>query len=535
MQSTAKSLITLIQTISHLHITGSVSRLIQHITADSRLVQPGSLFVAYKGVEVDGHSFISAAIQRGAVALVIEDDYPHPLQATGLTILRVPDGREALAHLMAAWHNYPSRHLTVIGITGTDGKTSTINLIFSILKQAGYRVGMISTVNAIIGDDVQETGLHTTTPDATDLQDYLARMVEANLDICLLETTSHGLAQHRVTATEFDFAVVTNITHEHLDIHGSLDAYRLAKARLFQLAQKGVVLNADDWSYQFLRDKIDPALPVISYGLEASATLQASHITLKPDTTRFETVLAEQSWLVKTPLVGAFNISNILAALAVTVGFLQVDPAVALTALHQFKGVPGRMERLSQTEPFTAIVDFAHTPNALRRALETVRTLTSERVIAIFGCAGLRDIDKRTMMGHIAADLAHLTIITAEDPRTENLDTIIDTTAQAMHQRGAIEISFNPNDFQSMQTQLNQTSVPAFIRLPDRGYAIYLGTQLAQPGDIVIALGKGHEQSMCFGQTEYPWDDREAMRTALIGSPHLTLPTGADFAFFVDG
>ncbi len=488
------------------------------IVADSRRVQPGALFVAYKGVAVDGHRFVPDAVARGAAAIVIENDADIPAPKT-VPCLRVPDGREALAHLSAAWYNHPSRRMTLIGVTGTDGKTSTINLIYHILKYTRRRAGMISTVNAVIGDRMLETGLHTTTPDAPDIQRYLAEMAAAGTEICLLETTSHGLAQHRVTGCAFNWAVVTNITHEHLDLHGSLEAYRQAKARLFQMAHTGAVLNRDDQAYDFLREKVATDVRVISYGVAQNADVRATDISLRPDAITFRAELQGRQVTVKTPLVGAFNISNVLAALAVTVEGVGVPVDDALRALKTFGGVPGRMERIDAGQPFTAIVDFAHTPNALRRALETVRALTEGRVIAVFGSAGLRDVEKRCLMGEVAAQLADITIITAEDPRTENLSAIIAATAAAMQSRGAAMVSGA-----ALPAKI---TMPVFIREPDRGRAIFLATRLARPGDVVIVLGKGHEQSMCFGETEYPWDDRAAMRAALAGAPLLTLPTAS--------
>ncbi len=567
-----KLLSQLTKTLPVFTLRGPQNPLITGISSDSRCVEAGNIFVAYKGVGVDGHAYVDDALRRGVSAVVVEEGASLTLPA-GVTCLRVPNGREALAHLSAAWYGYPGQKMTVIGVTGTDGKTSTINLIFAILRRAGRKVGMISTVNAVIGDESLDTGLHTTTPDAPDVQRYLAQMAAAGVEICLLESTSHGLAQHRVTACYFDWAVVTNITHEHLDIHGSLNAYRQAKARLFQLAQRGVVLNRDDWSFDFLQEKISPNVSILTYSLTHPATLRAEQIILRPEATVFEVQgcgdagergsrgvgervplpqregLGEgeipsgqqaavmpsnlsgqkptlspalplkggggNTFTVKSPLVGLFNVSNILAALTLTVEGLGVEPEMALNALRKFKGVPGRMERIDEGQNFTALVDFAHTPNSLRRALETVRALTAGRVIAVFGCAGLRDVEKRTLMGDIAAELADITLLTAEDPRTEDLDAIIQTTASAMRKKGAVEAQIGESI----------TVTPAFIRIPDRGRALYRAAQLARPGDIVIALGKGHEQSMCFGAVEHPWDDREAMRSALNGYPLLTLPT----------
>ncbi|RME49261.1 MAG: UDP-N-acetylmuramoyl-L-alanyl-D-glutamate--2,6-diaminopimelate ligase, partial [Caldilineae bacterium] len=426
-----KQLASLLSSLPRFTLTGPPNPTLTALTADSRRVRPGSLFVAYRGVQVDGHRFLPDALARGAVAVVVEGETPIAVPET-VTLLRVPDGREALAHLAAAWYDHPSRRMTLAGITGTDGKTTTTNLCYHILRRAGRKVGMVSTVNAVIGDEVLETGLHTTTPNALDVQRYLAQMADAGTEICLLEVTSHGLAHHRVTGCDFDYALVTNITHEHLDLHGSREAYRRAKARLFQMARRAAILNADDESFPFLQSHIDPALPRLTYGIEQPAGLRATGITSQPDATRFRVALGGRSRAVQTPLAGAFNVSNVLAALALTVEMLGVDAEVALDALRDFPGVPGRMERVDAGQPFTAIVDFAHTPNALRRALETVRALTGGRVIAIFGCAGRRDVEKRAMMGRVAAELADITILTAEDPRTEDLEAIIAATARAM-------------------------------------------------------------------------------------------------------
>ncbi len=513
---------------------------ITKITSDSRQVEPGTLFVAYRGISLDSHRFIPNAIAKGAAAIVCESangqwsisettSDPELSNHSQLTIhhsqltihhspplITVPDGREALAYLSAAWHNFPARRLTMIGITGTDGKTTTTNLLYHLL-QTTYRVGMISTVNAVIGNQVLDTGLHTTTPDAPDVQRYLAQMVEAKTDICLLEVTSHGLTHHRVTGCDFDVAIVTNITHEHLDLHGSLAAYRAAKATLFEslaaAAPKGLlkmaILNCDDWSFEYLKARLFPLkVAWLGYSLTGhpEASLTAHDLVYRPDKTIFTIHGPRHTFTAATTLVGDYNISNCLAAATAALEIFQLSPDQVQRGLAALPGVPGRLERINEGQPFMALVDFAHTPNALRRSLTVARRLTSGRVIAVFGCAGLRDLKKRVMMGQIAAELADLTIITAEDPRTENLEAIIAATAEAMLAKGAVE---------------GQT----FERVPDRGRAIYRAVQLAGPNDMVIAFGKGHEQSMCFGDIEYPWDDREAMRSALRGQPLLTLPT----------
>ena len=481
---------------------------VEAITNDSRRVAPGSLFVAYHGVSADGHDFVRQAVDRGAVAVVAE----RKLSSVGVPLVVVPDGREALAHLSSAWHGYPSRQLTVVGVTGTDGKTTTCNLIHSILTAAGRRAGLVTTVNAVIGERVMETGLHTTTPDAPDVQGYLAEMVAAGMEIAVLEATSHGLAQHRVTACDFDVAAVTNITHEHLDIHGSLKAYQQAKARLFRHLEAGhrkpgvrkvAVLNADDDSYRYLQ-RI-PADRKLAYGIEdpvvraanvvASADVLAVGIRRSASDTRFAIQSPEEDFELRTVLVGDYNISNILAATSVALA-LEVPVEAIQQGVWNVKGIAGRMERVDEGQDFTALVDFAHTPNSLQRVLETVRTLTEGRVIAVFGCAGLRDVEKRAWMGEIGGRLADVTVLTAEDPRTESLEAILDEMARGVERAGAVEGQ-------------------SYFRIPGRAEAIQFAVGLARPGDLVIACGKGHEQSMCYGTVETPWSEREALRAAL--------------------
>ncbi len=486
------------------------------IASDSRKVRRGDLFVAIPGVAVDGHRFIPAAVARGAAAVVgtrPEADFP----ALSVPYVRVRDAREALAYLVAAYYGHPAHHLTVIGVTGTDGKTTTSNFIFHILQAAGIPAGMISTVHAVVGERVLDTGFHTTTPPAPETQAYLAEMVAAGLTHAVLEATSHGLAQHRVTACEFDIGVVTNITHEHLDYHGSREAYFEAKARLFDMLAETppkphgnprlAVLNRDDeGSYAFLAPRL--RVRAVTYGQHPEAQVRAEAVEHTPAGLRFVAVGPGFRLPVASRLVGAYNVSNILAAIAATVIGLGIAPEAAQAGVAALEGIPGRMERIDLGQDFLAVVDFAHTPNALRRALETARSMTSGRVIAVFGSAGLRDRAKRRLMAEAAAQLADLSIFTAEDPRTESLEAILAEMAAGAEAQGGIE---------------GET----FLRVPDRREAIRRAVALAQPGDVVIVCGKGHEQSMCFGETEYPWDDRIALRAALaerLGLPGPAMP-----------
>jgi UDP-N-acetylmuramoyl-L-alanyl-D-glutamate--2,6-diaminopimelate ligase len=513
-------LVDLLQALPRYRVIGNPDIEVSGIAFDSRAVSPGDVFVAYHGVSVDGHGFISAALSQGALAIVGERDVWEVrdlVLPADLTVpyIRVPDGREALAWLSAAWHGYPARQLTMIGVTGTDGKTTTVHLIYHMLKAAHRQVGLISTVNAIVAEEALDTGLHTTTPDALAAQRLLAQMVDAGIDTCVLEVTSHGLAQHRATACDFDVATVTNITHEHLDLHGSLDAYRAAKESLFQGlmaahrkpgVKKVSILNRGDSSFEYLRSY--PAEIKLSYNLGAPGDVIAHHLVQMPGQTRFDVESPYGRFSLETGLVGTFNVFNILAATATALA-LGVKPGAIQAGLASMHAIRGRMERIDRGQAFAAIVDFAHTPNSLRRALEAARELAADdgRVITVFGCAGLRDVQKRPMMGRIAAELADYTVLTAEDPRTENLDDIIEAIAQGCLEGGGVE---------------GET----FERLPDRAAALARAVELARPGDVVIACGKGHEQSMCFGETEYAWDDREALAAPQEGRPPLmTLPT----------
>jgi UDP-N-acetylmuramoyl-L-alanyl-D-glutamate--2,6-diaminopimelate ligase len=332
----------------------------------------------------------------------------------------------------------------------------------------------------------------------------------------VLESTSHGLAQHRVTACEFDIGVVTNITHEHLDYHGSYEAYREAKGRLFeQLAEthdkvrgnpRLAVLNRDDRSYDFLHHLTE--VKQVSYGVHPQADVRAEDVRHEAAGLYFKVVGPGFSFPVQTHLIGDFNVSNCLAAICVTVVGLGISTEAVARGIADMPGVPGRMERIDLGQNFIAVVDFAHTPNALKVALEAARRMTSGRVLVVFGSAGLRDRAKRRMMAEVSVGLADVSVLTAEDPRSESLDGILAEMADAASANGGVEGE-------------------KFYRAADRGAAIRLALKLAQPGDVVMACGKGHEQSMCFGEVEYPWDDRTAMRAALaqlLGKPGPAMP-----------
>ena len=470
--------------------------------------------MALSGGYTDGHRYIPDAVSRGAAAIVGEQN----IVGLNQPYIRVSDSRLALAHFSAAFYGFPARHMTVIGVTGTDGKTTTANLIYNILKEAGIRAGMISTVSAIIGEKRLDTGFHVTTPEAPDIQRYLAQMVSQGLTHVILEATSHGLAQHRVSACEFDLGVITNITHEHLDYHGTYQAYREAKARLFShllgtaVKTRGnprqAIINRDDVSFEYLSEFIQQLnsstadqISLVSYGMHWQADIRAEECVYTSGGLSFTAVHQGTRVPIHAPLVGEYNVSNCLAAIATTMLGLGVNAEAVSRGIQTLENIPGRMEKIDMGQDYLAFVDFAHTPNALKRSLEAARVEinrrgTGGRLIAIFGSAGLRDRAKRRMMSEISAELADLTVLTAEDPRTESLESILAEMADGAMASGGVEGK-------------------TFWRIPDRGDAIRFGVNMARPGDLVIILGKGHEQSMCFGEIEYPWDDRTALRAAL--------------------
>jgi UDP-N-acetylmuramoyl-L-alanyl-D-glutamate--2,6-diaminopimelate ligase len=519
-----QELLQLLQSLPAYHSLGSlVDRTISQVTADSREVGPGALFVAIEGATSDGHRYIPAALASGAAAVVGTAYLDTGAKAWPAPYIRVDDARSALATLAASFYDFPSRRLRLIGVTGTDGKTTTTHLITHILRHAGMHPGMISTVGAQIGEQALDTGLHVTTPDAPAIQRYLAQMVDAGCDSAVIEATSHGLHQGRVAACDFDVAVVTNVTHEHLDYHGTWQAYLDAKALLFRslatsapkqvvgldaskLQPKVAVLNADDASFEVLRSI--PADAQLSYSMRSTtANVVADAVVIHPDRTTFVVRTPAGTLPVESALVGEFNVYNCLAAISSALAMgLPLPQAVA--ALATLPPVDGRMERIDRGQDFVAIVDFAHTPASLQRALEAARLMTSGRVLAVFGSAGLRDALKRPLMAETAARLADRSILTAEDPRTESLDLILAQMAEGARRVGAVEGE-------------------RFCRIPDRTTAIQAAVDQAQPGDVVLVCGKGHEQSMCFGAVEYPWRDQVVLAWALdrrLGSRGASAP-----------
>ena len=384
------------------------------------------------------------------------------------------------AFLAALFYRFPAQKMTVIGVTGTDGKTTTVSLIYQILNQAGKKTAMISTVSAVIGKEEIDTGFHVTTPNPWKLQEIVRKMADSKIKYLVLEVTSHGLDQFRLWGIPFEIGVLTNVTREHLDYHKTYENYLATKAKLLCSAQVAI-LNKDDQSYNFFKLKIgDWFSKVITYGIKSEADFT-------PKKFKFE-----------TRLPGVYNQYNCLAAIAAA-SQLKIPQKTIKAAVLSFEGVVGRMQEIKEGQDFQVFIDFAHTPNALEQVLGFLKSFkpANSRLIVVFGAAGLRDTQKRPLMGEIATKLADLAVLTAEDPRTEKVEEIINQISGGCQKAGGKE---------------NET----FYRQTDRREAINFAIQkLARKGDLVVVCGKGHEKSMCFGQVESPWSDEKAVRTAL--------------------
>ncbi len=474
-------------------VVGDVDREIRGLEYDSREVQPGSLFAALRGASLDGHDFIADAAARGAAAVLVDRDVP-PL--SGVTVVRVASARRGLAQISAAFHRHPSRSLSLIGVTGTNGKGATTYLVEAILRAAGQSCGIIGTMGIVIDGDVRP--IERTTPEAPDLQRVLRTMVDRSRQYVAMEVASHALAQERVTGCRFKIGVFTNLTRDHLDFHRSMEAYRAAKARLFALLPPAgwAILNADDPASAVMR-AVTPA-HVMTYGLQGAADVRGRDLSLHLRGTSFLAETPAGTAPVTLQLAGAFNVANALAAIAV--GLTQGVPLPTIAgALAAMPGIPGRFESVDLGQPFAVIVDYAHTPDGLENVLRTAREVTGGRLIAVFGCGGDRDRAKRPMMGRIAAQWADHVVVTSDNPRSEDPAAIIDEV------RPGVDAGVAGRD----------------VRVdyePDRRRAIALAMAAAAIGDLVLIAGKGHETYQLIGGTHHPFDDRQVAGEILRAS-----------------
>jgi UDP-N-acetylmuramoyl-L-alanyl-D-glutamate--2,6-diaminopimelate ligase len=453
---------------------------------DSRTIEPGMVYVAVRGSQADGHRYVAQAVARGAKAVVLETP-----QQSGVPEILVRDGRRAALVLGAAWYGDPARQLTLIGVTGTNGKTTTTGLIRHLLNAASTAAS-IGTVGAFDGrgDPVSSSAGSLTTPGPIDLQATLAAMVRRGVTSVTMEASSHSLDQGRLNGLSFAASVYTNLTRDHLDYHGTMEAYLASKLRLSTLlALNGIeVVNRDESAW----DALPARSSRVTFGLDGAADVRASGVVLDASGSRFLLTGCFGSTEASLPLLGDFNVANALAAAATALA-LREPLSRVVERLSSAPQVPGRMERISDV-PCIVLRDYAHTPDALERALTSLRPLTAGRLIVVFGCGGDRDRGKRPIMGRIAAELSDLAIATSDNPRTENPEAIIDEIEQGM---GGVR----------------------HLRISDRLAAIQAALAEGRAGDTILLAGKGHETYQVIGVEKLPFDEREIVHRAVRGEP----------------
>lgn len=490
-------------------VHGDASIAIGGIEFDSRMVRPGVLFVALRGGYTDGHHYLPQALAAGAQAAVIEETGPDAASAGFAAVVTTPDSRALLAQLATRFYGKPSQSMTVVGVTGTDGKTTTSHFIEAMCRYAGRATGLIGTVAVRIGADSDLHESRQTTPESLHIQRYLAEMRDHGVDLAVVEATSHGLELHRLDGCELDIGVITNVTHEHLDFHGTIESYRHAKGGLLRrvsasrkVGKRGIaIINADDEGARSLEPDADGcAILRFSIDSAAGADVIAEQIEAHPAGSRFvlRTPVGERATAIHLP--GEYNVANAVAAAATGIALELPLDAIA-DGIGSLAAVPGRMETVDEGQPFAVIVDYAHTPDAIRSVIREARKLAGGRVLVVFGSAGERDRAKRPIQGAVAVTDADFAVFTSEDPRYEDPDTIIaeiaSGAAEAGGRRGV--------DFECIE---------------DRRQAIAAVLERARAGDVIVLAGKGHERSMIYGSEKRPWDEPAIARELLLQHGH---------------
>lgn len=476
----------LIQDLEIKNISGDLDLKVTKIEYDSRSVQKDDLFVAIPGLEKDGHEFIPDAVNRGAVAVVAEKQHSCAVK----TKILVPSSRRALAQLASRYYDFPSRKLKLIGITGTNGKTTTSHLIKSILEAGNQRTGLIGTINYYIGD--KRIPASHTTPESLDLQKLLSQMLNNGVSCVVMEVSSHALSLDRVGETDFDVAVFTNLSREHLDFHQDMESYKVAKGKFFQMLKddgKWAILNRDDphWSYFFNQAKV----PKLNYSAErGKADVFPESFSIGLDGTEMKLSTPAGEIKIEFQLLGKSNLYNALASVTCCLA-MGIDLDIIGKGLESVKSIPGRMERIDCGQEFNILIDYAHTPYAFERLLQTARELTKGKMWMVFGCGGDRDKGKRPEMGRVASDLADFVILTCDNPRTEDLDRINQQIYQGVIKKEKVKI------------------------IKDRQEAIQEALKGAREGDTVILAGKGHENYQIIGETKIYFSEKEIVQNFL--------------------
>lgn len=467
-------------------ISGKLKKPLSLLTDDSRRVIPGCCYVAVKGTQFDGHSAIAGAISAGAAAIVAETPCTEEAAQAGICWVQVPDSHQANGMLMSAWNDFPAQQLVVLGVTGTNGKTTISYLTNAIFRAVWQRAGLIGTI--LYDNGAERKPSHNTTPGCAELQQMLAEMVKNGCRAVAMEVSSHALHQHRTTGTDFRVGIFTNLTQDHLDYHGTMEDYYQAKKQLFNrmAANKAVksvaVINIDDAYGRRLAEEMRPLMKVRTFGMAKDADFRAEPKIVSLKGSQYELIYNNKSYLVRTPLIGEFNVSNSLAALAGAVA-AGVNIRDAIACLAQSPQVPGRMELVSSVNNVQCFVDYAHTPDAVENVCRTMKQLCRQgRVFTVFGCGGDRDRTKRPLMGEAAARYSDVCIVTSDNPRSENPETIIDEILPGI-----------PRDKQH--------------RITDRAEAIRAALQLARPGDCILIAGKGHENYQIFAEETVSFSD----------------------------
>ncbi|MFC1824660.1 UDP-N-acetylmuramoyl-L-alanyl-D-glutamate--2,6-diaminopimelate ligase, partial [Thermodesulfobacteriota bacterium] len=498
----------LTQIVEHLNdfdMRGHLELEINGLTYDSRLVRPGYLFVALRGHQKDGHDYLPDAVARGAAALVAEDfldireDIPK---------IRVPDSREALSKMAAQFYQHPYSNLNLIGITGTNGKTTTSYVLESILSAAGKRPGIIGTINYHFKGNALPAPV--TTPESLDLMHILRKMADGDVSDVIMEVSSHALDQGRTNDCPFKLAIFTNFSRDHLDYHHTMEEYFAAKSLLFQGLQKRVqgkktaaIINMDDPRGRALASLT--AADVITYGLGSDCQVRANAIDMSKRGLRARLITPEGEKDIQSSLIGEINIYNILAATAAALS-LNIDLSVITAGIKRLKAVPGRMERVPNGAGLSIVVDYAHTPDALSKTIKALRPLTDKKLITIFGCGGDRDQGKRHVMGHIAAANSDVVIITSDNPRSEDPVAIIEQVEKGAQESGLTKLTGPVSA---------QTNGRGYLIEADRRVAIRKAVELAKKSDLILIAGKGHENYQIVGDKTRHFDDREEAARAV--------------------